>query len=65
MRVSAIWLCVTIGLLMTGAPAEATRPPRPLVASHGVKVKAGYIGQCPRRNWWSSPARTSTRTHWA
>jgi len=50
MRVSAVWLCVGIGLLMTVAPAEAKRPPRPLVASHGVKAKAGYIGQCPRRD---------------
>jgi hypothetical protein len=50
MRTRVLWLCVAIGLLITVPPAAAKRPPRPIVASHGVRVKAGYVGQCPRRD---------------
>jgi hypothetical protein len=51
MRVCPVWLVVcAVGLLVTAVPTVAAkRPPRPIVASHGVKVKAGYVGQCPRR----------------
>jgi hypothetical protein len=51
MRIYPLWLVVcSVSVLVTAAPASAAkRPPRPIVASHGVKVKAGYVGQCPRR----------------
>jgi hypothetical protein len=51
MRLYTLWLTVcAVGLLATAAPANAANtPPRPIVASHGVKVKAGYVGLCPRR----------------
>jgi hypothetical protein len=51
MRIYPVWLVVcTVGLLVGAIPANAAnRPPRPIVKSHGVKVKAGYVGQCPRR----------------
>ncbi|MGH2838746.1 MAG: hypothetical protein ACRDJY_10445, partial [Thermoleophilaceae bacterium] len=51
MRTYPVWLALcSVGLLVVAAPANAAkRPPRPIVASHDVKVKAGYVGQCPRR----------------
>jgi hypothetical protein len=50
MRSYPVWLVVcTVGLLAAAVPANAAkRPPRPIVASHGVEAKAGYVGQCPR-----------------
>jgi hypothetical protein len=40
----------SMSLVISAPAAEAKRPPRPIVKSHGVKVKAGYIAKCPRRS---------------
>jgi hypothetical protein len=50
MRLSALWICVPISLLVAMPADAAERPPRPIVAGHGVTVKAGYVGQCPRHH---------------
>ena len=46
-------LCVLVALVWCAAvpaPADAAdRAPRPILSSHGVHVRAAFIGQCPRR----------------
>ena len=50
MRPLGLLACAALLSLVAAPSSAAKRPPRPVIASHGVKVKAGYVGACPRRD---------------